>query len=132
MVSAAKEVLGGFAGDYKEIMTGHTAGSTDLGDLAAIMPVIQPYIASIRGGLHEPSYRINDRELAYIVSAEFLAGMCQYLLENGASKAKETISGYKPLFSSREDMIGNFNKMFLRKILPFDVALPWSAGVSPE
>jgi len=44
----------------------HMAGSTDMGDLAHIMPVIQPSINGSRGTFHGNDYAIADKEISYL------------------------------------------------------------------
>src|SRR3984893_3092500 len=39
---------------------GHCTGSTDMGDIAHLMPVIHPYVASAEGKAHGADWRINE------------------------------------------------------------------------
>jgi len=41
---------------------GHRTGSTDMGDLAHLMPVIHPYIVAAEGKAHGADWRINEPE----------------------------------------------------------------------
>ena len=45
---------------------GHRTGSTDMGDIAHLIPVIHPYVASARGKTHGADFRINEPEHGYL------------------------------------------------------------------
>ena len=77
-------------------------GSTDLGDLSCIMPVVHPYIAGASGTGHGADYQIVDPEKACISNAQWQLTMINLLLGNGAERAKKIVSEYKPLFASKE------------------------------
>ncbi len=82
-----------------------STGSTDMGDLSAIMPVIHPYSGGVVGTGHGNDYFIKDKELACIDSAKFQLATLYALLENGGERAKEIISSYKPAFASKDEFI---------------------------
>ena len=52
---------------------GHRTGSTDMGDIAHMMPVIHPYVASAEGKTHGADFHINEPEHAYLTPAKLLA-----------------------------------------------------------
>src|SRR5207247_814636 len=52
---------------YRQI--GHRTGSTDMGDLSMVMPVLHPYVRGARGSGHGADYEIVDQPLAYLVPA---------------------------------------------------------------
>ena len=52
---------------------GHRTGSTDMGDIAHMKPVIHPYLASALGKTHGADFRINEPEHAYLTPAKLLA-----------------------------------------------------------
>lgn len=79
------------------------SGSTDMGDLSCIMPIIHPYAPGAKGLSHGNDYYIDKPELALIASAEVQVKMLVEFLSNGGKKAKEVIENYKPLFSSKEE-----------------------------
>ncbi len=78
------------------------SGSTDMGDLSGIMPVVQPYCGGAAGIPHGNNYAIDDPERACVDSAKWQLGMVRLLLENGAERAKEIMKDYQPLFPSKE------------------------------
>lgn len=81
---------------------GFGSGSTDMGDLSAIMPVVHPHVAGSAGKGHGNDYRIVNPETAYIGSAKWQLAMLQLLLGNGAERAKKIVAEYKPKFESKE------------------------------
>ena len=64
-------------------------GSTDMGDLGEIMPVIQPTMGGFCGALHSKDFAIADKESVYISASKVLACTAYDLLKNGAEKAIE-------------------------------------------
>jgi len=82
-----------------------STGSTDMGDLSCIMPVIHPYAAGGEGIGHGENYRIADPEKACVSSAKWQLGMLLLLLENGAARAKKIIDEFTPLFTSKEEYL---------------------------
>ncbi len=79
------------------------SGSTDMGDLSAIMPVIHPYAPGATGKSHGNDYQIADKERACVGSAKWQLGMLYLLLKDGAERAKTIIKEHKPLFNSKEE-----------------------------
>jgi amidohydrolase len=64
-------------------------GSTDMGDLAQIMPLIHPYCGGATGTAHSDDYIIEDYEAAVITPAKAMAATVIDLLVQGAAKANE-------------------------------------------
>ncbi len=77
----------------------HSGGSTDLGDLEHVQPVISFRTGGMKDQLHSESFDILDEELAYIVTAKIFALSAYALLKNGAEEARKIIQEYKPVFS---------------------------------
>ena len=67
-------------------------GSTDMGDLSQIMPVIHPYTGAATGAGHSIEYLIQDYEQAVVKPAKAMAMTAIDLLANGASRAKEVLA----------------------------------------
>ena len=86
----------GFVGeaDYRQI--GHRTGSTDMGDLSMVMPVLHPYMGGATGSGHGADFQIVDRDLAYLGIAKGLAGMVVDLLADGATGAREVLKSARP------------------------------------
>lgn len=70
-------------------------GSTDMGDLGAVMPVIQPTMGGFNGALHGKDFAIADEETVYITAAKILAGTAYDLLKNGAERAIKIKESFK-------------------------------------
>jgi amidohydrolase len=79
---------------YREI--GHRTGSTDMGDLSMVMPVLHPYIGGATGSGHGADYRIVDAQLAYVSQAKALAAMAIDMLAEGAAGARAVLASAKP------------------------------------
>jgi len=74
-------------------------GSTDMGDLSKIMPVIHPYSKAASGIGHGEDYIIQDYNRAVVASAKVMATTVLALLHGDAIKAKETIRKFQPYFT---------------------------------
>jgi len=74
----------------------HRTGSTDMGDLSQVMPILHPYIGGARGSGHGADYEIVDKPLMYVTPAKALASMAIDLLYDGASGAKQVLKTAKP------------------------------------
>jgi len=72
------------------------AGSTDMGDVSHIMPVIESRASGARGTGHGADYRIADPEVAYILPAKVAACTIIDLLADGAGAAREIIDTFNP------------------------------------
>lgn len=62
-------------------------GSTDMGDLSYIMPVIQPTVSGFAGALHSKDFRVTDPRMAYLAPAVLMAATTADLLADGAQRA---------------------------------------------
>ena len=101
-----------FEGSEYPIYDRYSTGSTDMGDLSSIMPVIHPYIGGASGTSHGKDYRITDPELACVSNAKFQLMILKKLLENGAETANKIIAESKPPFPSKQaylDYIDSLN-----------------------
>jgi len=80
--------------NYRQI--GHRTGSTDMGDLSMVMPVLHPYMGGATGSGHGADYQIVDHQLAYLGIAKGLAGMVVDLLADGAAGGREVLKATRP------------------------------------
>ncbi|MEE0409583.1 MAG: M20/M25/M40 family metallo-hydrolase, partial [Clostridia bacterium] len=78
-------------------------GSTDMGDLSAIMPAVHPYMPGATGTSHGSNYFISDPELACVGSAKWQMVMIHLLLKDGAKRAKSIVENFEPTFKSKEE-----------------------------
>ena len=79
-----------------------SSGSTDMGDLSCVMPVIHPYCPGAVGRSHGADYVIEDRDMACVSSAKWQLAMLSLLLENDAARAKKIKAEFKPMFASKD------------------------------
>ncbi|MBO5281033.1 MAG: amidohydrolase [Clostridia bacterium] len=106
MIELAKDAMEMTDPDIKFIFNDTTGtGSTDMGDLSAIMPVVHPYAAGAEGKSHGNNYKITDPVAACVTNAKWQVAMLTLLLENSAERAKRIISEFKPEFASKEDFL---------------------------
>jgi metal-dependent amidase/aminoacylase/carboxypeptidase family protein len=94
-----------------ELMPSVSTGSTDMGDLSSIMPVIHPYAGGATGKGHGNDYQIFDAEKACVLNAKWQILMLTMLLENNAQKANEIIKNYKPTFNSKEEFLAYMDSL---------------------
>lgn len=90
---------------YAFLEENFSKGSTDMGDLSCIMPVVHPYAAGCSGSDHGSDYYITNPYTACVDSARWQLCMLKLLLENGAKRAKDIIKSFKPLFASKEEYL---------------------------
>lgn len=91
--------------------TNISSGSTDMGDLSSIMPVVHPYCAGARGTDHGMDYEIHDPVAACVASAKMQLGMLYILLSNKAERAKKVIEEFVPTFASKEEFLAFVDKL---------------------
>ena len=91
----------------------HSAGSSDVGDLQHLLPVLSFKTGGAVGSLHSAAFDVTDPEEAYIVTAKLFALHALALLENGAALTRRVHDAYRPVFPDREAYIrymdGNTN-----------------------
>ncbi|SEJ74123.1 amidohydrolase [Propionispira arboris] len=76
---------------------GHSSGSTDMGDLSHIMPVIHPWFGGgTKGTVHTREFAVTDDEMAYLLPAITMAATIIDLLTNQAEQAEEILQDYQP------------------------------------
>lgn len=98
MEAVATELIGSenIISDYNLV------GSTDMGDLSAIMPVIQPSIGGFVGGLHSKEFKIANSDYAVLTPAKLMALTAVALLSDGAKKAEEIKNNFVPQFTKEQ------------------------------
>ena len=80
----------------------HRTGSTDMGDVSHLMPVIHPYVGGATGLGHGADYVVQDYQLAVITAAKSMAATVIDLLADGATEARQVIANHRPELTSRE------------------------------
>ena len=81
------------------------SGSTDMGDLSCIMPVVHPYAGGRIGTSHGADIYVTEPERACVKSAKWQVTMLKMLLENDAQRAKTILKNFTPLFKSKEEFL---------------------------
>ena len=82
-----------------------STGSTDMGDLGHIMPVVHPYAGGAIGTSHGNDYYIADPYSACVKNAKWQIMMLNILLGNGAERAKNILASFKPSFASVKEFL---------------------------
>jgi len=78
-------------------------GSTDMGDLAHLMPVIHPYVGGATdASAHTAGFVVEDYDLAVVEAGKMMAFTIIDLLYDDASKGKEVISKHNPKLSKSQ------------------------------
>jgi amidohydrolase len=72
----------------------HMAGSSDIGDLAHIMPVIQPSMNGSRGTFHGNDYAIADKEISYLWNGILMAETALDLLWGDGKTGTDVKANY--------------------------------------
>jgi amidohydrolase len=96
MASLFERAAKGLVGQehYRDIP--HRSGSTDMGDVSQVMPVLHPYMGGAQGPGHAATFAIVDKQLGYVLPAKALAAMVVDLLADGAAGAREVVAKAKP------------------------------------
>ena len=82
---------------------GHSGGSTDMGDVSHIMPVIHPYVGGSEGiSNHSADMVTKDYSLAVIESGKMMASTIIDLLMDDGKKGKEVLENFTPILSKKE------------------------------
>lgn len=89
-----------------EIVNGGLGGaSSDVGDIAAIMPIIQPAIGGFSGGFHSQHLSVSDKRKAYLDPAKLMAMTVVDLLYGDAAAGKAIKSASPGLTRQQYDDI---------------------------
>ena len=92
----------------------HSGGSTDVGDVQHLLPVITFNTGGAVGGLHQVDFDIVDEEEAYVLTAKIFALSAYRMLKDGAEVTKRTKQEYHPRFADKQEYIAfmdSFNKV---------------------
>src|SRR5437773_8431237 len=97
MAAHFKRTMARLVGEEHYRQIGHRTGSTDMGDLSQVMPILHPYIGGARGSGHSADFQIEDKALAYVAPAKALAAMAIDMLADGAAGAREVVGARPPM-----------------------------------
>lgn len=90
-------------------------GSTDMGDLSAVMPTVQPKVCGADGIGHGADYSIADPIRACLNSAKVQLFVIAELLGNNACEAKRIITEANLVYSSKEEYLKTIRKLVMDK-----------------
>jgi amidohydrolase len=96
MVERFHAIAGELVGAENVRTIGHRTGSTDMGDLAQVMPIIHPYVGGATGTSHGADWQLSDPTLVYLTNAKALASMVVDLLADGAAVGREVMAKARP------------------------------------
>ena len=101
-IRSDERMLGLYAGNAAALVgrenlarLGHRTGSTDMGDVSQLMPVIHPYVAAATGDAHGNDYLVGDYELGVVTGAKAMAMTVIDLLADGGTRATEIRDSYR-------------------------------------
>ncbi|MBR4960213.1 MAG: amidohydrolase [Clostridia bacterium] len=77
-------------------------GSTDVGDLSMLLPVIQPSMGGFTGNLHSRQFGVQDPATAILLPAKMMAMTVVDLLWDGADGAAEVKEKFAPGLTKEE------------------------------
>lgn len=78
------------------------AGSTDMGDVSHLMPIIHPWVGCVHGALHSAEFTVFEERTAYIKTTQALAMVIIDLLYDDAACLEELLANYKPAMTKEE------------------------------
>ena len=100
--------------DAQYRLGGHRTGSTDMGDLGHIMPVIHPYLHGASGNAHSANWEIADQQHAYLDPAKMLAMTAIDLLYGDAAEARTILERDTPHLT-KDEYLAYCNDLFNTK-----------------
>lgn len=80
----------------------HQTGSTDMGDVSQLMPVIHPYVEAASGVGHGKDYVVDDYDLGVLTASKIMAMTVIDLMTEGPRNGQSLMRGYKSALSKRD------------------------------
>ncbi|MGH7918953.1 MAG: amidohydrolase [Candidatus Dormibacteraceae bacterium] len=80
----------------------HMSGSSDVGDLEHLLPMVQPSMNGSSGHFHGADYAIVDREISYLWNGVLMAQTAIDLLWDEAAEARRVIDDFTPPMTKEE------------------------------
>ncbi len=80
----------------------HQSGSTDMGDLGMLMPIVHPRSGGTTGSPHSSEYHVHDHVLAAVNPAKSMALLAIDLLYGQAAQAQRVLSEAPPKLDRHE------------------------------
>ena len=79
----------------------HSAGSTDMGDVSHLMPVVHAWVGCVHGALHSAQYDLFDRNTAYSKSPKAMAMTIIDLLYDNAAELETILAENTPIMTKK-------------------------------
>ena len=79
----------------------HSAGSTDMGDVSHLIPVVHPWVGCVKGVLHGASYHLDNKEAGLKKTAKVLAMTIIDLLVDDAKEACRICDQFKSVLNKQ-------------------------------
>ena len=92
----------------------HRGSSTDVGDVAALVPTIHTNFDGAKGSPHTAEYDVADPHFAYVEIAKVMAMTVIDLLSNDGAELDRVKQEYKPIFANKEEHAAYYKRL-LRK-----------------
>ena len=89
------------------------SGSTDLGDVSCVMPVIHPIIGGVSGSAHGVNFQITDPEAACMDMVRFHVLALELLLQKDARRCREIVEEYQPPFPNIREYLAYTDEFIL-------------------
>ena len=80
----------------------HSGGSTDVGDVQHLMPVLVFRTGGYSGSTHAVDFAVVDEDLYYILTAKMFALSTYRLLKSGAAEARRMVDAYHPRLTKQQ------------------------------
>lgn len=77
---------------------GHSTGSTEMGDVSYVMPIVHPWVGCVSGALHGADYTLTNRDVAFIKTPQVLAMTIIDLLYDEAQGADAVYETFDKVF----------------------------------
>lgn len=88
-----------------------SGGSSDMGDMAQVMPVVQPYAPGAIGKSHGADFYVKDPYTACVKCAKVYLGFLHKLLDNGAEGAYRVLKQASVPFPDKQDFLKKLDAM---------------------
>ena len=79
----------------------HSAGSTDMGDVSHLMPVVHPWVGCAKGVLHGANYQLDNPDVAFEKTVQVLAMTIIDLLVDDAAQADSICQNFQPILDRK-------------------------------
>jgi amidohydrolase len=96
MLDLYRDNAASLVGEDNLVRLRHRTGSTDMGDVSQLMPVIHPYVVAATGNGHGDDYIVENYELGVLTGAKAMAMTVIDLLADGARRASKIKAEYEP------------------------------------